>query len=108
MSGWRKFAGYIRFEVKKVERLKLKRAFRKEDGDPIPEGIQSELVYNICGKLALSHAVYVSVLRDRRAGYLCQFCDKISRSDAGLKQHMRVYEEKVDFKTLQNKYWFVL
>lgn len=52
-----------RFDVKSVGRLKLERAFRKDDVDSIPDDIQSELVCNICGKVVLSFAGCASQLR---------------------------------------------
>lgn len=92
------FDGCNHFKVKRVERLSFKRALRKSDLDLIPEDIQSELVYNICVMVVLSrvqsashqrsyenrqsNANYKNVLSNRPAGYLCQFCDKICRSES--------------------------
>lgn len=63
-------------------------------------------VCNVCGAAVLCRAVfashrrpdvnanYVDVFPDGTAGSLCQSCENICRSDAGLKKHMRVQEEQ--------------
>lgn len=114
------FYGGIRFKVKKFEHLELKRALRKGDINSIPEAIPSELVCHIFGKVVLSRAGFASHLKshenrqynadcvnvfpNRPAWYLYQFCDQICRSDAWVRRHMRVHEEKVIVKTPQKSF----
>ena len=119
-SVWRKliFDGCKAFEQRRIEHSISKRALRKQDTSAIPEGLQSDHLCNVCGRVCLSKAGLVSHLKSHGGnqsqsdypGILpppepahnrCQVCDKVCKSAAGLKNHMRTHKDTANVITIQ-------
>lgn len=107
-SAWRKMVrtGCCSFDVRRIERAKLKRALRKGNEEDVLCD-HANWVCETCGRILLSKAGYVNHRKshiDRPSSYnvpqqpestVCVACGKACKSVPGLKRHMVVHRNSI-------------
>lgn len=111
-AGWIRFIweGCNTFEHMRTNHFNKECAFRKGEIKKVLKLLGPQHTDSNCGKVTLSspslasqlrsyqrHQVQtpvIATLRERPAGYLCKFCDKVCKFFAGLKHHKTVHRER--------------